>query len=275
MCRNTFTAISFYIVAHADDWQLFMCPNICNDLSTADRKIVFIITTAGDAGKDEKYWTAREEGSKSSLRFYLSSLGSFAESTGYEKYNGHSIYYFAIGDALFYFLRLPDGNLDGSGFQSSNFQSLLKFESGEIHSITTVDKSITYNSLENFHTTLETIITRQSEGIAERWINYINPDKARNPDDHADHIATGKAIQNLPDITEFKQALFVGYNSANISKELNGTDLFWKAGMFAAYDRTVRDKSGYNTLLEGAQTYIRWCLHTASYITVVSDTIKI
>ena len=59
-----FEKISFYVVAHADDWQLFMHPNVHADFIAPQCKVVFIITTAGDAGKGERYWLAREEGLK-------------------------------------------------------------------------------------------------------------------------------------------------------------------------------------------------------------------
>ena len=63
--------VTFYVVAHADDWQLFMNPDAFKDITMPDSKVVFIVTTAGDAGKEDNYWKAREEGMKSSIRFCL------------------------------------------------------------------------------------------------------------------------------------------------------------------------------------------------------------
>ncbi|MEJ7679281.1 MAG: hypothetical protein WKG06_15780 [Segetibacter sp.] len=79
-------------------------------------KVVFIITTAGDAGAGETYWLAREEGSKSSLRFCLAPLAALSESSGTKEFNQHTINYWSVNNATCYFLRLPDGNLDGNGF---------------------------------------------------------------------------------------------------------------------------------------------------------------
>src|SRR4051812_36717493 len=107
MPDEQFTEISFYVVAHADDWQLFMHPNVYNDLRAAGSKVVYIITTAGDAGGSETYWAAREEGSKSSVRFCLAPLAALSESTGTKQFNHHIINYWAANNAACYFLRLP------------------------------------------------------------------------------------------------------------------------------------------------------------------------
>ena len=40
-------------VAHQDDWQLFMNPNIANSIQSAEDKTVIIHLTAGDAGDGE------------------------------------------------------------------------------------------------------------------------------------------------------------------------------------------------------------------------------
>ncbi len=40
-----------FVSAHPDDWQLFMNPNAYNSVKTPNEKVVFIHTTAGDAGQ--------------------------------------------------------------------------------------------------------------------------------------------------------------------------------------------------------------------------------
>lgn len=263
--------ISFYIVAHADDWQLFMYPNVLNDLTAPNSKLVFIITTAGDAGLNQKYWRAREEGAKSSMRFFLASCVNIIESEGVKEFNNHPVYYWNVNNAVFYFLRLPDGNLDGSGFALNNFQSLFKLNAGTINTITAVDNSTTYNGWQDFYTTLQIIIATESDGILNRWINYLNPDASVNPNDHADHTATGKAIQHMSILEAFHQVLFIGYGVSNTAAKLYGADFFWKTGMFAAYEKAVFDHSGYSTLGEGADTYINWCLSNTEFNVVKAE----
>jgi hypothetical protein len=269
MPNKQFTEISFYVIAHADDWQLFMHPNVYKDLVAPWSKVVYVITTAGDAGADEKYWAAREEGSKSSLRFCLAPLAAISESSGTREFNNHCINYWSANNATCYFLRLPDGNLDGNGFSSHHYQSLSKLRPGQISNITAIDNSALYHSWSDFYTTLQTIIVSESYGISNIWINYLNPDTSINTNDHPDHITTGHAVQAMSITSSLRQALFVGYNVTNALEKLTQTDLFLKAGMFAAYEKAVYDGSGYSTLHEGIDTYFGWCLSSANFITTI------
>ncbi|MGN6618710.1 MAG: PIG-L family deacetylase [Ilyomonas sp.] len=269
MISEQFAKISFYIVAHADDWQLFMQPNVYYDLLTPSHKVVFIITTAGDAGKDETYWRAREEGMKSSVRFCLAPKEIITESTGERELNFHPVHYWSANNAISYFLRLPDGNLDGKGFSSNHYQSLSKFGKGEINKINAIDFSTSYHSWQDLLITIEAIIRFESENQTDITVHYQDPDRKRNPDDHADHIATGQAIQQIPFISGFKQLLYTDYSvNSNNEKQMTGEELFWKIGIFSAYEKTVYDICGYSTLKEGVSTYVNWCLSTAEFISI-------
>src|SRR3954454_18953043 len=100
MTRESYAEVSFYIVAHADDWQLFMQPNAYKGLVDADHKVVFIVTTAGDAGNEERYWRAREEGCKSSIRFCLAPLSDISESGGTREFNNHPITFWSVSNLI-------------------------------------------------------------------------------------------------------------------------------------------------------------------------------
>src|SRR5271169_5616245 len=70
------SSTSFYVVAHEDDWQLFMGINAALDVPGADSKIVFVHTTAGDAGLGTgtggtpmPFYLARENEALSAIRF--------------------------------------------------------------------------------------------------------------------------------------------------------------------------------------------------------------
>lgn len=254
-----FNKISFYVVAHADDWQLFMHPNVYIDLIAPDCKVIFIITTAGDAGKGEAYWRAREEGSKSSIQFCLAARAILSKSSDSRIFNNHTVHYWSVNNTTSYFLRLPDGNLDGSGFAGCDFQSLAKFKSAQINAITAMDNSAIYHNWAEFITTIESIISLESNGITNIRIHYLNPDEDMNPGDHADHIATGIALQSMTNIATLHQLLFVGYSVGSVMEDLPLTDLFWKAGMLAVYEKAVYDLCGYSTLQENIDTYVRWC----------------
>ena len=257
-----FNKISFYIVAHADDWQLFMQPNVYYDLVSPGCKVIIIIVTAGDSGKQSIYWKAREEGSKSSVRYCLASLGNLSESIHTAKFNAHAIEYSVVNNVTSYFLRLPDGNIDGSGFAEYNFQSLSKFKSHNTGSIQAIDGSSSYKSWIDFTLTLEAILLHESEGISHIRLNYLNPHKVKNPGDHADHIMVGQAIQNTSILVKADQYLFTGYSLSSGNHTLLPEDFFWKIGMFAVYEKAVYDICGYSTLAENSSLYKKWCVAT-------------
>jgi hypothetical protein len=207
---------------------------------------------------------------KSSVRFCLAPLSDISEASGTREFNGHSIHWWSANNVSCYFLRQPDGGLDGHGFSAQKYQSLPKFGAGKISTITTVDNSATYEGWTDFYTTLEMIILFESSTLSKIWINYLNPDTRTNPNDHPDHIATGQAIQEMAVISRVEQALFVGYTAHNYQEKLQKEELFWKAGMFSAYEKAVFDGSGYSTLQEGVGIYLEWCLSRANFITINS-----
>lgn len=263
MKQQKFSSISFYIIAHADDWQLFMQPVVFHELLDTSIKVVFIVTTAGDAGYQENFWTAREEGMKSSIRFCLAPHGFINEVIGITTVHSHNINHCSINEIKCFFLRLPDGNLDSKGFERYSHQGLFKLQKEE--AISTVDNSSVYNSWKDLCNTLDSIILIESDRIVFRSVHYLNPDTSGNPDDHPDHIFTGKAIQSMNIIGNTTEYLYTGYSMKNDAKYLSAEELFWKAAMFAAYEKAIFDKSGYSTLGEGIGSYLRWLKSSAVF----------
>jgi hypothetical protein len=266
--NGTYSAVTFYAIAHEDDWQLFMNLNAYYDLVAPNVKVVFIHTTAGDEGKGSLYWQSREEGSKSSVRCCLAPLSSLTESAGTRVFNGHTINYWTANNATCYFMRLPDGNIDGSGFPPT-FQSLSKLKNGAIQTIDTVEKSAIYSGWSDLYQTIQAIIELERAGTQSQWINYPDANMISNPDDHSDHYATGSAVQAMGIISTLGQALFVGYNINNNPANLTGVDSFWKSAMFAAYEAAMYKSSGHSTIGEAPSKYIGWCLRSASFRTIV------
>jgi hypothetical protein len=263
-----YSEIAFYIIAHQDDWQLFMNLNAYHDLVNSTCKVVIIHTTAGDEGQGPTYWHPREIGAISSARFCLAPMGLPAQgTTGIRTFNNHTINYWSACNATCYFMRLPDGKGNGNGFQLYNYQSLTKLENGKIPTITAVDQSTVYNGWSDLCQTIQAIIQTESSDVGNIRINYQDPDPTYNSGDHADHYATGNAVQTMEIIPSLQQALFVDYNILQYPPDLTGVDLFWKSGMFAAYEEALYNGSGHSTILEGAR-YIDWCLRSAHYRTI-------
>src|SRR5437868_10560548 len=62
--------IDVVIVAHADDWQVFMGDVLVERIGTGHRP-VFIYLTAGDHGRPASYWRQREKAALQSTRVAL------------------------------------------------------------------------------------------------------------------------------------------------------------------------------------------------------------
>ena len=137
--------VSYYVVADADDWQLFMGAKLISDLD-AGGKAVLITLTAGDEGNGNTafngssiaYYLAKERGGVFSSKFvadymntpypetYLVPTAQTVVISGktltkyvYGNANG-------VGSVVNYFLRLPDGGPTGAGFSGTAFKSLKK-----------------------------------------------------------------------------------------------------------------------------------------------------
>ncbi|CAN5257268.1 hypothetical protein BH11BAC5_BH11BAC5_20470 [soil metagenome] len=266
---RTVEKVAFYIVAHADDWQLFFYPDVAKEFYTSNCKVVFIITTAGDAGMGEQFWRAREEGSKSSIRFCLAPFSAIEETIGWRTVNGHAVNRSVINNTTSYFLRLPDGNLDGRGFASTGYNTLATLEHGITTQIETVDKSALYDGWLDLVATLEAIIQIETEKKVNGILSYLNPCTSSNPNDHPDHASTGRAIQAMSIVHTLHQQLFTGYNLPNCGDLLKHNDVFWKAGMMAAYEKAVFDSCGYSTLKEDVDVYFKWCTHSSTFTAVL------
>jgi hypothetical protein len=258
-----FTRMALYVVAHQDDWQLFMDPGISADILDATCKTIIIHTTAGDAGEDRKFWQAREQGAINSLLFRHCRHSHANVSRKYVGIGGKKVYLAEAANCGLYFLRLPDGGMHGQGFAAYGFGSLGRLRLQRIDCLTSVDQLNTFRSTAEISRLLDGIFTRElrRNPVADRsrvTLSFPEYDHARNPDDHNDHFQTALLLRDTDAYGPAKKYAFVHYDIQHSAADLEGTDLFWKVGMFCAYHQAVLDAHGYSTIDESPQ-YYRWC----------------
>ncbi|MCL3780776.1 hypothetical protein EMN47_10320 [Prolixibacteraceae bacterium JC049] len=229
-----------YASPHPDDWQLFYNPNISSSILNDKDTVIILHTTAGDAGAAmgrNNYALAREEGSLRGMRFIVnSSRTSEFESPSVENItvNNHSIRIVRYKNAIAVFLRLPDGG-GGGGYESTGHQSLQRFYRGEISTITAVDNSTTYSSLDDLKTTIQQLIVRYSQKAKKVGINVPDTDTSINPGDHRDHRHTSLIMQELASgIANAEVRLYQMYVTRNRAANLSGNDYYINAGTWAA-----------------------------------------
>jgi hypothetical protein len=235
--------VAFYFSAHEDDWQLFMNPNAYYDVQKASTKVVFVYLTAGDdgaglgnAGRSQPYYLARENGAKLSVKFMADANNTPATPLDSVACIGsHAIKRWLYRDTVSYFLRLPDGKPEGTGYPATGFQSLNRLHEGAIPAMTAIDNSTTYRSWADLRDTLRKLIDMERGTAANVWVNLPDTNVEKNVDDHADHqhMAQGvlEAIANVPSINK---AFYLNYVTAEMAENMNSAEREIEAGTFAA-----------------------------------------
>jgi hypothetical protein len=243
--------VTYYIVAHQDDWQLFMTPSAYEDARppldsdgaplSPTKKVVFIYLTAGDGGlgvgKDRRqhpYYKAREQGALDAARFIATPDNGYPGygTTSTEWVNGNPITRHAYLNTVSYFLHLPDGNLGGGGFPGTGEQSLQRLHDGSIVTIRSITGQASYYGWWELVTTLASIISRETVPNARLWLNYPDPDVAYNPGDHSDHLYTGRAARDASLFFCAPASLYAGYTTGTKAANLTDTARQIEAAVF-------------------------------------------
>ena len=251
--------MAFYITAHEDDWQIFMGDHAHKDILEAD-EVIFIYITAGEAGKDETFWNAREQGALNSIAWTLND-SSPIESFGLN-FNNNQVVQTIIAHTKSYFLRLPDGNGSGDGFSAYNNQSLSKLKSGNISTIQNVNKTASY-TWDQLVTTVQDIIHMHAKDNWDISFHLQDHDTGLNPGNHPDHITASLLAQEaiattgLDDIT-----FFLDYSNSRYGVNISAEVIALKTGLFNAYDAKMQELAYYNTIEREGDIYHTWLART-------------
>ncbi|MEH6764908.1 MAG: discoidin domain-containing protein [Aequorivita antarctica] len=246
---------SVYVVAHPDDWQLFMNPNAYHSIKGANEKVIFLHVTAGDGGggSSSSYYLAREEGSLRAIRFMsntytnVGALGNNMNQTTVTV-NGHQLLKFSYRNAVAYFLRLPDGDYSGNGYPLNNNESLEKLYNGSITGISAIDGTAAYNSLANLEATLQAIVTTEMIPSSNVTFNVADHDLGINPDDHSDHIYASLIMQDVANnIGGVAVNLYTEYFTASKAQNVFNDDYMVSAGTWAVTASGLSDSSYYSS----------------------------
>lgn len=241
-----FTGVAFYLSAHQDDWQLFRGEVGYNDVALSGAKIVFVFATAGDAGEagdaDSGWWEAREAGAITTVRAAIGHPCPVVWSVATTAAPfAHPIQRYTCANAVLWFLRLPDGSPEGTGYPATGSQSLAHLQATD-QPITAVDGSTTYASWADFCGTLQAIISAEEQGFpGPNWINCADYALTVNQGDHADHHAVANAVRALVAAGQhaYHRAWYSTYRIADLPPNLDGTDLDRKQATFDAYSAEV------------------------------------
>ena len=245
--RNT-NAVAFYFGAHPDDWQLFMNPNAYYDVQQPSNKVVFVYVTAGDAGlglgngeRSQPYYLARENGAKLSVKFMADAAKApEIPVDSAAAVSGHPIKRWLYRNTVSYFMRLPDGSPQGTGYVATAEQSLKRFHEGAIRTMTSIDNSTTYQGWSDLRTTLRKLIDYERGPATNVWVNIPDTNIVKNVGDHADHQHMAQGVwEAIADLPWINKALYLDYVTAEMEENMSSAEREIEAGTFAALSMGV------------------------------------
>jgi hypothetical protein len=234
--------VAFYFSPHEDDWQLFMNPPAFRDVLDGAARSVFIHVTAGDAGLGmgtggRKYplYLARENGAESAIRFMADAdYRPPAEPVvTAPTLNGHAIRRVGYRNTVAYFLRLPDGSPQGTGYADTGFQSLKRLADGRIDALAAIDGTAIYRGWSDVVATLRAIIDFERGSAPAIDLHVPELDPVRNANDHADHAMTAKAALAAAEGLSARRLHYVCYASGGLPENLSGQDRDMKCAVYA------------------------------------------
>lgn len=232
-------------VAHEDDDLLFINPEIQQAVGP---RCAFstVYLTAGDAGHPYTggdYVQSREEGVRAA---YAEMAGVPDRWTRSDLHvGGRTIASFTLNGKTgvrLSFLRLPDGNPDGSGNARYAYQSLLKLFRGEIRSIQPVDGTQSYTEQQLIDSL--TVLAKRDEIKRIFTLDYDNATFGHTYTpgaDHSDHGVAGRYFRRvafgLPSSVQAEVRGYLGYDMSRLPENLDPNLGRQKDAIFQSYRR--------------------------------------
>jgi LmbE family N-acetylglucosaminyl deacetylase len=252
-----------FIVAHQDDWQLFM-GDVAFRAVRRGNQAVFIYLTAGDESHGSDYWKTRELAALQSTRL---AAGVPSEARGTECTNvvvrSHGVRRCVLASTVSFFLRLPDGARGGSGFDKNSFQSLRKLRAKRISALTSLDTSATYNGWGDLVATVEALIRSAATTASSVTLHANDPNAAINPRDHSDHRMAGFIAVALRKTTGWRAIYYIGYALAARPDNRSRAQVRQKTALFLVYDREMLIANrGWSAYAERPRFYSMCMLRT-------------
>jgi LmbE family N-acetylglucosaminyl deacetylase len=228
-----------FLVAHQDDWQLFM-GDVAFKAVRRGNHVVFIYLTAGDENRGADYWLTRERAALQSTRLAAGrSSDTSATECASVVVRSHSVRRCVISNTVSFFMRLPDGERAGSGFEHNAFQSLRKLRAKTITAMTAVDSSVTYSGWNDLASTVEALVRGEQSPGSEVTLHTNDPNPAINPRDHSDHRMAGFIGAMVRREPRWGLIYYVGYAVAARPDNRTRDQTRQKTALFLVYDREM------------------------------------
>lgn len=230
----------YYVSGHPDDAILFRGDQLYFDIHAEGVETVQIFVSAGDAGRVDGWWQARERAAVESVKAHLNPAPEIVDAP---IINGRPIQRYRGTGWSSYFLRLPDGGLDGQGFSAYGNRSLTKLKGNGL-AINAVDGSATYPTWASLVATLRAIIANHRAPDHNAWVNTSDPNSTINPGDHPDHYMVSDAVRSFAPTDWLNQSYWLSYVTKDRPVNLFGLGLDAKRLQFMAYADALQFDTG-------------------------------
>jgi LmbE family N-acetylglucosaminyl deacetylase len=268
--------LDVFMVAHPDDWQLFM-----GDAAVAAARrgtpTLFVIVTAGDAGRPAKYWLARERGAIASMLVANDAMPADSAQLGGETVqpaecrtdtmDSQRVRHCSIRSSASLFLRLPDGNIDALGFASTGRTSLQQLEQARVPMLVAVDSGMRAASWATLGATVGDLITREAArarvSAGRVRLHAQDPDSLLNPKDHSDHRAVGRLAGAIAQSHTWALTYYADYSVTDRPVNRSAAQFSDKLRVFLAYDRArILADTTWSAYAESPRLYSSWLSRT-------------
>ena len=237
------------IVAHEDDDLLFLSPDLLHAIQLG-RAVRTIFLTAGDSGAATDYWQSREFGVQAAYAQMCGVANSWTQADA--GITDCSIPIFTLTkhpSVSLAFIRLPDGNINGSGFSSTHYQSLQQLWMDSISTIDTLNGSSSYSKA-----TLISTLTSLMLSFQPDQINTQNYTGTYGDGDHSDHHSVAYFVHAATQQYTSPHSLsgYENYTTSFRRANITGTDLTAKQNAFYAYAHYDSSIGGVPNILPDA-----------------------
>jgi LmbE family N-acetylglucosaminyl deacetylase len=232
----TCTGGSLTVVAHPDDDLFFTSPDLLEDVA-ARRCVSTVYLTSGDAGLGTAYARARERGVAAAYAATAAvpDVWSVARVSVAGRLVTEATLVAAPTTRL-YFVRLPDGQMDGRGTARSGRRSLQALLEGRIRTLWTVETPAQPHDRSTVVQLVQELLTRHAPTVV-RTLDPGSPATDDGHGDHSDHRAVARLTVQARAAARPEATLveYLGYPSSRWPENVSEVGLAAKEAALAAY----------------------------------------
>ncbi|KAF0700786.1 Aste57867_8739 [Aphanomyces stellatus] len=234
--------VVFYTTAHQDDHELFMSNNYHAGIADPTTKVVFVYTSAGDAGEGQRWRLARQLGTVAASTVWVDHVGRYNTQPVQDTVQvaGHDITRVNVGNVAHYFLCIrEDDGVDEAGAFQYGLAELLYGS----HAVPPMDQpTAVYVDRAAFRDVLQGIFDVESNGVGAV---EIHGQAQENENDHPLHTGTGNLIEEIVGDTKFGacalQVYYYDYDVWTMDVNLNSPVYELQRYAWMAQSQTILD----------------------------------